>query len=394
MPKRKSRRATARCSAAPSTRCCAKATRIAARLPRSSNYARKHPHKMGAWSADSKTHVAHMNGGDFYGSEKSVTVAEAGSFRIEFVGADGTDHGAQGEDAAQGGRDHRRLRHEPPRACASSTRSRSQDAKQQGVLLSLHLKATMMKVSDPDHVRPCGVRLSSRTSSRSTPRSSRNWASTSNNGLGDLYAKIATLPEGQARRDRSRHPGLLQAARPELAMVNSDKGITNLHVPSDVIVDASMPADDPRRPARCGARTASCTTPRRMIPDRCYARRLPGRHRGLQEARRLRSDDHGQRAQRRPDGAEGRGIRLARQDLRDRRQRHGPRGRCRPARRCWNRRWSRATSSACARPRTRRSRTGSSWPSPAPGSPTRRPSSGWTRTAPTTRRSSPRWNAT
>ncbi len=231
-------------------------------------YARAHPHKMGAWSADSKTHVAHMDAADFYGSEKSVTVAEAGSFRIEFVADDGAVTVLKDKTALKAGEiiDAAVM---SKRALRAFYAAQIQDAKDKGVLLSLHLKATMMKISDPimfghavsvffgdalgKHaavLNELGVNL--------------------NNGLGDLYAKIAKLPEA-ARAEIDADIKACYAARPELAMVNSDKGITNLHVPSDVIVDASMPAMI-RESGKMWGPDGKLHDTKAMIPDRCYAR--------------------------------------------------------------------------------------------------------------------------
>ncbi len=230
-------------------------------------YARKHPHKMGAWSPDSKTHVAHMTSGDFYGSEKSITLAEAGSFKIEFVGADGattvlkekTAYKA-GEivDAAVMSRRHLRAFYE----------AQIPDAKLQGVLLSLHLKATMMKVSDPIMFGHA-VSVYFKDVFEKYAGVFKEIGVNPNNGLGDLYAKIAKLPEGQ-RAEIEAAIKAAQAARADLAMVNSDKGITNLHVPSDVIVDASMPAMIRDSGKMWGADGKQYDT-KAMIPDRCYA---------------------------------------------------------------------------------------------------------------------------
>jgi len=231
-------------------------------------YARKHPHKMGAWSPDSKTHVAHMTAGDFYGSEKSVTLPEAGSFKIEFVGADGTTTVLKektaykaGEiiDAAVMSRRHLREFYE----------AQIPDAKQQGVLLSLHLKATMMKVSDPIMFGHA-VSVYFKDVFEKYAGIFKEIGVNPNNGLGDLYAKIAKLPEGQ-RTEIEAAIKAAQAAQADLAMVNSDKGITNLHVPSDVIVDASMPAMIRDSGKMWGADGKQYDT-KAMIPDRCYAR--------------------------------------------------------------------------------------------------------------------------
>ena len=231
-------------------------------------YARKHPHKMGAWSADSKTHVAHMNGGDFYGSEKSVTVAEAGTVRIEFVADDGKISVLKEKTMLKAG--------EIIDTCALSSRAlrafyeeQMTDAKKQGVLLSLHLKATMMKISDPI-IFGHAVTVYYKDVFEKHAAVIKELGVNVNNGLGDLYAKIAKLPEAQ----RTAIEADIQAVykiRPELAMVNSDKGITNLHVPSDVIVDASMPAMI-RDSGKMWGTDGKLHDTKAMIPDRCYAR--------------------------------------------------------------------------------------------------------------------------
>ena len=203
------------------------------------NYARKHPHRMGAWSTDSKTRVAHMDGGDFYGSEKSVTVEHAGSVRIEWFGKDGSQVVLKpkttllaGEiiDAAVMSR----------RALAAFIDAQIADAKKQGVLFSLHLKATMMKVSDPIMF---GVVVGEFYKDALIKHADalKQAGFNPNNGIGDLYARLGSLPEATQAAIRA-DLDAEYAQRPALAMVNSDKGITNLHVPSDVIIDASMPA--------------------------------------------------------------------------------------------------------------------------------------------------------
>ncbi len=231
-------------------------------------YARKHPHKMGAWSPDSRTHVAHMSDGDFYGSEKSVTVEEAGSFRIEFVGDDGTTAVLKektpykpGEviDAAVMSR----------RALREFFEAQMEDAKALGVLLSLHLKATMMKVSDPIMFGHA-VAVYFKDVFEKHAATFKELGVNPNNGLGDLYAKIATLPEAK-RAEIEADIKAVYAAEPELAMVNSDKGITNLHVPSDVIVDASMPAMI-RESGKMWGPDGCLHDTTATIPDRCYAR--------------------------------------------------------------------------------------------------------------------------
>jgi isocitrate dehydrogenase len=232
------------------------------------NFARKHPHKMGAWSADSKTHVTHMNSKDFYGSEKSVTVAGASSFKIEFVGQDGKVTVLRDAAPVKAG--------EVLDACVLSKRAlrefyeaQMQDAKKQGVLLSLHLKATMMKVSDPIMFGHA-VTVYFKDVFEKHAATIKQLGVNVNNGFGDLLAKIATLPEAK----RAEIEADIQSCyknRPELAMVNSDKGITNLHVPSDVIVDASMPAMI-RESGKMWGTDGKLHDTKAMIPDRSYAR--------------------------------------------------------------------------------------------------------------------------
>ncbi|RAN82890.1 isocitrate dehydrogenase (NADP(+)) [Bacillus sp. SRB_336] len=203
------------------------------------NYARKHPHRMGAWSKDSQTRVAHMDGGDFYGSEKSTVVGKAGHVSIEWFGKDGS-HGVlkaktallAGEiiDAAVMSR----------RALASFIDTQIADAKQRGVLFSLHLKATMMKVSDPIMFGVAVGEFYKDVLTRHVD-ALQQIGFNPNNGIGDLYARLGSLPEAQQAAIKA-DLDAEYAQRPGVAMVNSDKGITNLHVPSDVIIDASMPA--------------------------------------------------------------------------------------------------------------------------------------------------------
>jgi len=188
-------------------------------------YARKHPHSMGPWSADSKSHVSTMTDGDFRHSEKSVTVADAGTFRIEHVGSDGTVTVLKPDAPTRPGEvlDAAVMRKAP---LDEFLRAQVDEAKQQGVLFSVHLKATMMKVSDPI-IFGHAVRAVVGDVYDSYPDVSLN------DGLGSL---LSAHPEAKAAVDAA------LAAGPSIAMVDSDRGITNLHVPSDVIIDASMPA--------------------------------------------------------------------------------------------------------------------------------------------------------
>jgi len=231
-------------------------------------YARNNPHKMGAWSADSKTHVVHMSGGDFYGSEKSTTVDEAGAFRIEFVGDDdGTTRLLKDQTPLKAGEviDAAVMSRGALRAFFAE---QIEDAKQHDVLLSLHLKGTMMKISDPIMFGHA-VTVYFKDAIEKHAALIKELGVNFNNGLGDLYAKIARLPEAQRAQIEADIQTCYQA-RPRLAMVNSDKGITNLHVPSDVIIDASMPAMIRESGKMWGADGRLHDT-KAMIPDRCYA---------------------------------------------------------------------------------------------------------------------------
>ncbi|MDQ1120861.1 isocitrate dehydrogenase [Pseudoxanthomonas winnipegensis] len=231
------------------------------------NYARKHPHRMGKWSSDSKTHVAHMESGDFYGSERSATLGAAGALKITFVGADGSSTVLKDKVAVKEGEvvDASVLSR---KALASFIDAQIEDAKAKGVLFSVHLKATMMKVSDPvlfgivvgefykDVLAKHGEAL-------------KSVGFDPNNGIGDLYAVIGKLPAEQAEAIKA-DVEAEYAKRPALAMVNSDKGITNLHVPSDVIIDASMPAMI-RDSGKMWNAKGELQDTKAVIPDRSYA---------------------------------------------------------------------------------------------------------------------------
>ncbi|MES9964205.1 MAG: NADP-dependent isocitrate dehydrogenase [Candidatus Sedimenticola sp. 20ELBAFRAG] len=230
-------------------------------------YARKHPHSMGAWSSDSKSHVAHMTEGDFYSSEQSAVISEAGDVKIEFTSSAGEKTVLKEKtpvqqdeviDAAVMSRGALRAFFEGEIA----------DAKANGVLLSLHLKATMMKVSDPIMFGHA-VTVYYRDVFEKHAALFEELGVDANNGLGDVYAKISGLPDDK----RSEVEADIQAvyeSRPELAMVNSDKGITNLHVPSDVIIDASMPAAL-RSSGQMWGPDGKLHDTKAMIPDRSYA---------------------------------------------------------------------------------------------------------------------------
>ena len=201
-------------------------------------HTRKHPHKMGAWAEDSKTHVAHMSRGDFYSNEKSVTLTEATDARIEFVGQDGKTTVLKPKLALQAG-EIIDATYMSRRALREFLEAQMEDAKKQGVLFSIHLKATMMKVSDPK-IFGHAVSVFFKDVFDKHAAVFQKLGVDPDNGLGDLYAKIKTLPDDQ-RKAIEADIQEVDKKRPAIAMVNSDKGITNLHVPSDIIIDASMP---------------------------------------------------------------------------------------------------------------------------------------------------------
>lgn len=229
-------------------------------------YARSNPHSMGAWSSDSKSHVANMTEGDFYGSEKSAIIEKAGNVRIELKTNDGTTILKEKTAVLEGEIIDGSVM--SAKALQKFIAEQIDDAKKQGVLFSLHLKATMMKISDPiifghavkvfyddvfakhgEKLAALGVDL--------------------NNGIGDVYEKIATLPAAEKAAIEA-DIAAIYAKRPRLAMVDSDKGITNLHVPSDVIIDASMPAMI-RTSGQMWNSEGKQQDTKAVIPDRCYA---------------------------------------------------------------------------------------------------------------------------
>ena len=231
------------------------------------NYARKHPHKMGAWAADSKSHVAHMSSGDFYGSEKSALIDADGSVKIELVGNDGSTTVLKEKTKVLVGEiiDCAALSKKALRAFVAAE---IEDAKKQGVLFSVHLKATMMKVSDPIMFGQIVAEFYQQALDKHADVLEQVGFNL-NNGIGDLYARIKSLPaEQQAQIEADVQA--VYATRPALAMVNSDKGITNLHVPSDVIVDASMPAMI-RDSGKMWNAEGVLQDTKAVIPDRCYA---------------------------------------------------------------------------------------------------------------------------
>jgi isocitrate dehydrogenase len=229
------------------------------------NYAKAHPHSMGAWSSDSKTHVSHMENDDFYGTEQSVTLKESGSFSIEFEGKDGSTKTLKGNSPLLAGEiiDSSVIN---MIALKKFIAEQVADAKAKGVLFSVHLKATMMKVSDP-LIFGAFVEVFFADVFAKYANLFIELGIDTKNGLGDVYAKIS----GHSKQNEVETA--LNAAienGPALAMVNSDKGITNLHVPSDVIIDASMPAMI-RNSGQMWNKEGKSQDTKAIIPDRCYA---------------------------------------------------------------------------------------------------------------------------
>ncbi|KJH74006.1 NADP-dependent isocitrate dehydrogenase [Pseudomonas sp. ES3-33] len=231
------------------------------------NYARKHPHKMGAWAADSKSHVAHMSTGDFYGSEKAALIDAADAVKIELIAQDGTTTVLKEKTTVQAGEilDCAVM---SKNALRSFIAAEIEDAKAKGVLLSVHLKATMMKVSDPIMFGQIVAEFYKDALAKHADVLAQIGFNL-NNGIGDLYARIKALPSDQQAAIEADIQAIY-AVRPSLAMVNSDKGITNLHVPSDVIVDASMPAMI-RDSGKMWGTDGQLHDTKAVIPDRCYA---------------------------------------------------------------------------------------------------------------------------
>lgn len=229
------------------------------------NYAKANPHRMGAWAADSKTKVASMTDGDFYATEQSVTIENDSQYKIEFVAEDGSVKELKGLAALKGGEviDSSVLNVAKLKEFVAATIA---EAKAEGVLLSAHLKATMMKVSDPI-IFGAIVEVYFKDVFSQYGELFASLGINKNNGLGEVFAKIA------GNEKEAEVKAAIEAAinnGPDLAMVNSDKGITNLHVPSDVIVDASMPAM-----IRIGGKMWDKAGAERdtiaIIPDRSYA---------------------------------------------------------------------------------------------------------------------------
>ncbi len=230
-------------------------------------FSKKNPHKLGAWTADSKSHVAHMTGGDFYGSETSTTIKKAIDYRIEFVSAEGATTVLKKKAPLKEGEiiDTSVM---SVRALRKFYEEQIEDAKKNDVLLSLHLKATMMKVSDPvmfGHAVSVFYKDVFEKHAAVLAQAGVN----PNLGLGDLYKKIQSLPADK-KAEIEADIQAVYATRPALAMVDSDKGITNLHVPNDIIVDASMPVVV-RESGKMWGPDGKLKDTKAMIPDRCYA---------------------------------------------------------------------------------------------------------------------------
>jgi isocitrate dehydrogenase len=229
------------------------------------DYAKKHPHTMGAWSADSKSHVSHMDGGDFYGSEKSVVMPEDDTLKVEFISnqtvvlanAIPVEKGEVVDGAFMS-----------KKALCEFLNHEIAET-DEGVLFSLHLKATMMKVSDPI-IFGHAVRAYYKSAFEKHAKVFEELGVDANNGIGDAYEKIAQLSEERREIIQADLDACLTNG-PDLAMVNSDRGVTNLHVPSDIIIDASMPAAI-RESGKMWGPDGELHDMKAVIPDRCYAR--------------------------------------------------------------------------------------------------------------------------
>lgn len=232
-------------------------------------YAKKNPHKMGKWTKDSKTHVAHMTAGDFFGNEKSATITAqtAGNGRIEFAGADGSVKVLKDKLTLNAG-DVIDATVMSCQALRKFLKEQVADAKQSGILLSLHLKATMMKVSDPIMFGHA-VTVYFEDVFKKHEKTFAELGVNPNHGLGDVLAKIKNLPDAKKAEIEADIKARLEAG-PALAMVDSDKGITNLHVPSDIIIDASMAAAL-RTSGKMWGPDGKEHDMKAIIPDRSYA---------------------------------------------------------------------------------------------------------------------------
>jgi len=230
-------------------------------------FSKKHPHKLGPWTKDNKAHVVHMGGGDFYGTENSTTVPKATEVRYEFVDAKGTVTVLKKKMGLLAGEIlDTSVMH--VKALRKFFEEQIEDAKQKGLLLSLHLKATMMKVSDPVMFGHA-VTVFFKPVFDKHAETFKALGVNPNNGLGDIYAKIQKL-SADKKAEIEADIQAVYAIRPALAMVDSDKGITNLHAPNDIIVDASMPVVV-RESGQMWGPDGKLHETKAMIPDRCYA---------------------------------------------------------------------------------------------------------------------------
>ncbi len=230
-------------------------------------FAKKNPHSMGEWTADSLSHVAHMESGDFYESEQSLTMPSCDSIKILLEGTNGEkkvlkeklelEEGEIIDGSFMSANSYRKF-----------IKEQIKDAKEKGVLFSIHLKATMMKVSDPI-MFGFTVGVFYEEIFEKYAQTFKELGVNPNNGLGDVYTKIKTLPQ-DLQEQIAQDIQALYEERPDIAMVNSDKGITNLHVPSDVIIDASMPAMI-RNSGKMWDKNGKLKDAKAIIPDRCYA---------------------------------------------------------------------------------------------------------------------------
>ena len=343
-------------------------------------YARKHPHSMGAWSADSKTHVATMSSGDFRSNEQSVTVANAGTLRIELVADDGQVtvlkevpvHAGEVVDATVMN----------IAALNKFLAEQIADAKSKGVLFSLHLKATMMKVSDPI-IFGHAVKAYFADVFAKHGEALKAVGANVNNGLGNLLEAIEELPADKRAEIEADIKAACEAG-PPLAMVNSDKGITNLHVPSDVIIDASMPAMI-RTSGQMWNADGKQQDTKAVIPDSSYA--------GLYQETIDFCKQHGAFDPTTMGTVPNVGLMAKKAEeygSHDKTFRNSAqRGRfvlsMIPGKRCWNTRFNKVISGACVSFKMVRFVTGSSWPLNVHGQRTLQPYSGWTRIGPMTR---------
>ena len=230
-------------------------------------YAKAHPHSMGAWSADSKSHVSSMQDGDFYSSEQSAVMRAAGDVKITLITAAGQQQVLREAVAVQEGEVIDATVMRCGKLCEFFEQA-MQDAKAEGVLLSLHMKATMMKISDPI-IFGHAVNVYYKTVFDRHAATFERLGVDTRNGIGDVYARISSLPDAE-RQQIEADLQAVYAQRPQLAMVDSDKGITNLHIPSNVIVDASMPAMI-RSSGKMWGPDGKLHDSKAMIPDRNYA---------------------------------------------------------------------------------------------------------------------------